>query len=199
VSEPAGALSPHPVPLPARREGTRLRALHFVLMQVATTAPLAGYVVVGAAALVIQLAIGWRGRRELVTLAAFGAGGYALEALHAALGQVHWGTPLAPPWVVIVWLALGAARSRTLDWVTPAQAALGGALLSPLSFFLADAAGVLSLASPFALTLGSIAATSGTLLYVLFRFAREVTARRTRATRRAASARRSTGSAASGA
>jgi hypothetical protein len=61
-----------------------------------------------------------------------------------------WTFPLAPAWMLALWVAFATTLNHSLRWLMsrPAAAALGGALGGPLAYLAGEKIGALSLNTP---------------------------------------------------
>jgi hypothetical protein len=96
-------------------------------------------------------------RREPLDLKLIGAAlamGLVLDSTLAATSQVRFASagslPIAPFWMLSLWIAFATTLNHSLRWLMrrPALAALAGALFGPLAYLAAEKLGALTLPSP---------------------------------------------------
>jgi hypothetical protein len=96
------------------------------------------------------------GRRDLTLAAIVGAVGLGLDTLWIYSGILDYhGALLAPPWIVLLWLAVGLSLNYSLSMCV-GRPWLGGALAAaacPLSYLGASALGALVIPSTSSLTM----------------------------------------------
>lgn len=80
--------------------------------------------------------------------------GLVIDSTLAATGQVRFASasslPIAPFWMLGLWIAFATTLNHSLRWLMrrPAVAALGGAVFGPLAYLAGEKLGALSLPSP---------------------------------------------------
>jgi hypothetical protein len=96
------------------------------------------------------------GRRDLTLAAIVGAVGLGLDTLWIYSGILDYhGALLAPPWIVLLWLAVGLSLNYSLSMCV-GRPWLGGALAAaacPLSYLSASALGALVIPATSSLTI----------------------------------------------
>lgn len=103
-----------------------------------------------------QMATSHQSSPNAAIILASGAVGGIVESTLATAGVLEYaapwpGPPLAPIWVVALWLAFGsllATIARLLEPHAPPKSAVLGALLAPLSYAAGDRLGAIQMADP---------------------------------------------------
>jgi len=124
-----------------------------VLLQLTWFAAVVGGTIAAAFSclLLAAHALSHGGRRDLTLAAIAGAVGLGLDTLWIYSGVLDYhGALLAPPWIVVLWIAVGFSLNYSLSMFI-GRPWLGGALAAaacPLSYLGASALGALTIPSP---------------------------------------------------
>jgi len=131
---------------------------------------------VAVAVLALHLRLMPQPRRELAFVLVAGGIGYMVDSVLVAAGvlvfEAHWLAPLAPAWILALWVGFATTINRTFAWLRGrllAGAALG-AVSGPLAYAGGHALGALSLERGM-VGLVMLAATWAALLALLFALA----------------------------
>jgi Protein of unknown function (DUF2878) len=125
-----------------------------------------GHAWAGTAVALLVAVVHLRLRRDPVEIKLLGAAalvGLVVDTALATSGQVQfvspWSLPIAPFWMLGLWIAFSTTLNHSLRWLLqrPVVAALGGAVGGPLAYLAGGKLGALSLPVP-ATALPSIAA-----------------------------------------
>jgi hypothetical protein len=109
-----------------------------------------------AAALLVTVAHLWM-RREALDFRLVGVAavlGLVIDTTLAATGLVHYASagslPIAPHWMLALWLAFATTLNHSLRWLMrrPIAAAMAGAVFGPLAYLAGERLGALTVPSP---------------------------------------------------
>jgi hypothetical protein len=124
----------------------------------------------GLAALVAWSVRQRRLQADLPLAVAFGVSGWLLDTLWIELGLLAYGTPMAPVWILVLWVAVALTMNHSLAWFRrhPLNGAVLAALAAPLCYLSGEQLGAVSVPRPASLIW--ISATWGLLFYLAFRY-----------------------------
>ena len=109
-------------------------------------------------------------RRDIPLVLGLGIVGAVLDTLWIMLGVLDYGTTLAPPWIIMLWIGLALTLNHAMSFF--ASRPVLGAVLSggaaPVTYLSGQSLGAVVVPNVF--LLGIIAITWGLLFYAVFKY-----------------------------
>lgn len=140
-------------------------------------------VTAGAIAITVHLASAETRQRELLAIITFGLAGLFCESALMVAGVITFpgggalGGVVCPPWVVLLWAALGTLAHGPMSALRdrPWLAGVLALVFAPLSFLGGEAAGAITIARPLALHLVVVGVAVGVTFWGVFAVSRRAT------------------------